>query len=428
MITGKNPGLTKIGVAIAVVAFVVEVALIWYAFHSATANISGAAYYIALSLAWGATLLATFLFILSFFGIGLLIGLLLAIADYIGSFFGVSISGWLARLIGEVVLTVKILTRVDSESVDFKLKEATWENPAAGPVPGNKMTLRAVLQGLVVPEAGGSLDDAAHSHLQGSGVNLPASMAVRIDYTILYKRGHGCAGGHCPWWEDTDPDSGSSTSGPTTIYLDVLPKTIGELWAWNALQNHDPDGDGLTTPAEIAQGTSPTSADTDQDGLDDGVEVRLAREGWGANPLRADNDGLTDREERLLGTLPNNSNTDGDGLSDGRERAGYMMNFYGRYPDAWAFPDPLKADADRDGLIDGQEFALKTNPNAGAVDLNAWTYSTNQFVKPDADVSITVVGINFTGRTNIQPHIQVRLPPTIPDPTMRIEGQVRADG
>jgi N-acetylneuraminic acid mutarotase len=475
LIKGKNPGLTKIGVALAVVGLVVEIALIWYAFSSATANVSGLAYYMALSLAIGMTILAIILFVLSFVGIGLIIGLLLALVDFIGSFFGVSVSGWIAKVLGELVLTVNVITAVDSGSIDFKLKEATWENMARGAVPDNKMTLRAQLQGLIVPENGGTKEDAANSSLQGSlvvtgtsdvyvaadaknptqaerpkgvefsnetnaylqplwhGVNLPTQMSVRVNYAILYKKGHVCVGGHCAWWEDASKDSGSTTSNPSPIYLDVLPKTVGELWAWNPVPNHefnhDPDGDGLTTKAEIALHTDPNVADTDGDGLDDGAEVRLARQGWGTNPLLrdTDHDGLTDREELLLGTRADNPDTDGDGLSDGGERAGYMMDFQGRYPNAWAFPDPLKADADSDGLTDGQEFALKTNPNAGAYELNAWIYATTGFVQPGAIVAISAVGINFTGRQDIKPYVQIRLPPTISPTEFNVSGRVRGD-
>ena len=65
----------------------------------------------------------------------------------------------------------------------------------------------------------------------------------------------------------------------------------------------DEDGDGLTTDQELQLGTSPLRADTDNDGLSDGDEVRLYR------------------------TDPLNPDTDGDGYLDGAEvRAGYNPN------------------------------------------------------------------------------------------------------
>ncbi len=62
-----------------------------------------------------------------------------------------------------------------------------------------------------------------------------------------------------------------------------------------------------------------------------------------------DNDGISDEDEILLtGTDPNNADTDGDGLSDGVEVT-YRMN-------------PLDPDMDHDGLSDGQEVAQGSDP------------------------------------------------------------------
>lgn len=63
-----------------------------------------------------------------------------------------------------------------------------------------------------------------------------------------------------------------------------------------------------------------------------------------------DNDGLTNGEERKLGTNPENTDTDGDGLKDGEEMKRYKTN-------------PLQTDTDGDGLSDGDEvFKQKTDP------------------------------------------------------------------
>jgi outer membrane protein OmpA-like peptidoglycan-associated protein len=64
-----------------------------------------------------------------------------------------------------------------------------------------------------------------------------------------------------------------------------------------------------------------------------------------------DGDGLTNGEEKKLGTDPNKADTDGDGLSDGEEANVYKT-------------DPKKADSDGDGLNDGDEVkTYKTDPN-----------------------------------------------------------------
>ena len=85
----------------------------------------------------------------------------------------------------------------------------------------------------------------------------------------------------------------------------------------------DTDGDGLPDGTEVMLGTNPCDADTDGDGCPDGWEVR-----FGFNPLSAasptlwtdpDNDDLDNLEEARIGTDPYMADTDGDGLSDGVE-------------------------------------------------------------------------------------------------------------
>ncbi|MEO8168168.1 MAG: OmpA family protein, partial [bacterium] len=69
-----------------------------------------------------------------------------------------------------------------------------------------------------------------------------------------------------------------------------------------------------------------------------------------------DNDGLNNGEEAALGTNPENPDTDGDGLKDGEEVNQYKTN-------------PLKADTDGDGLSDGDEVnRYRTDPTKGDTD------------------------------------------------------------
>ena len=63
----------------------------------------------------------------------------------------------------------------------------------------------------------------------------------------------------------------------------------------------------------------------------------------------SDDDGLTDGEEVALGTDPFDPDTDDDGLTDGQE-----VEVYGT--------DPLDPDTDDDGLNDGDEIAAGTDP------------------------------------------------------------------
>jgi len=93
----------------------------------------------------------------------------------------------------------------------------------------------------------------------------------------------------------------------------------------------DPDADGLTNIEERDARTNPQSADTDGDGLADGVEtgtgIYVDSNNTGTDPTRTDSDrdGLADGVEDpnlpfvdvdQSGTDPNNPDTDGDGFGD----------------------------------------------------------------------------------------------------------------
>jgi hypothetical protein len=129
-----------------------------------------------------------------------------------------------------------------------------------------------------------------------------------------------------------------------TISLTETP-TIGEV---AFIIDADSDDDGLPDGVELAIGTDPFDPDSDDDGLSDGDEVNV----HGTDPLDADSDddGLSDGDEvNVHGTDPLDADSDDDGLSDGDE-----VNVHGT--------DPLDADSDDDGLNDGLEVALGLDP------------------------------------------------------------------
>lgn len=121
----------------------------------------------------------------------------------------------------------------------------------------------------------------------------------------------------------------------------------------------DTDDDGLDDGIEVLwYGTSPVFADTDGDLLSDGAEVRVHQ----TNPLKTDTDGagVRDGYEIVNGTNPNDpsddvytvgADTDGDGLTDDAELSTHLTN-------------PLDADTDDDGLSDSTEVnrTPATNP------------------------------------------------------------------
>ena len=104
----------------------------------------------------------------------------------------------------------------------------------------------------------------------------------------------------------------------------------------------DPDEDGLTNADELENRTDPKKADTDEDGLKDGVETNTGTFVSATN----------------TGTDPNNADTDKDGLLDGVETGtGELVDKNN------TGTDPNNADTDGDGYADGGEIVGGTDPN-----------------------------------------------------------------
>lgn len=80
--------------------------------------------------------------------------------------------------------------------------------------------------------------------------------------------------------------------------------SIVEVASVNLLTSEDADGDGLASTNEAVLGTSPSKADTDDDGLSDSEELTT----YLTNPLNpdSDGDGASDKDEIDAGTNPNN--------------------------------------------------------------------------------------------------------------------------
>lgn len=123
------------------------------------------------------------------------------------------------------------------------------------------------------------------------------------------------AAGTDPFDADTD---GDTLRDFPEIFFDELSPTDPDTAGDGVRDDRaDPDDDGLSTGAEIDNGSSPFEPDSDLDGLNDSAELQ----DYGTDPtaLDTDEDGLRDDEELDLPTDPTDPDTDGDGVLDGNE-------------------------------------------------------------------------------------------------------------
>ncbi|MDQ7075642.1 MAG: hypothetical protein Q9O24_10940 [Gammaproteobacteria bacterium] len=213
------------------------------------------------------------------------------------------------------------------------------------------------------------------------GLNYPATPAIDTD-------GDGAIDA---LESDRVDDDGDTLSNQQDS--DNADPCVPNLSSLACLALNDDDGDGLRNGDEVALGTDPNNADSDGDGLNDAVEVGgnvaapLDSDGDGVidaleskrndadqdgvsdqldpanndacNPdasvalCDADGDGLNNGQERLLGTDPNRADSDGDGLHDGLEVGANSS---------------MPIDSDGDGLIDALESNSVDSDGDGLVD------------------------------------------------------------
>ena len=121
---------------------------------------------------------------------------------------------------------------------------------------------------------------------------------------------------------------------------------------------------------EYADGTDPTVADGDDDGLNDGAE-------------------------KAAGTDPGNPDTDGDGLLDGVETdTGTFVNA------SDTGTDPLSIDSDGDGATDALEINENTDPNdpdstPGIVTMQPSFVPINEVASGLYSPDLTQTGLNY---------------------------------
>ncbi len=215
---------------------------------------------------------------------------------------------------------------------------------------GTLADIAAALDGLVfTPDAGFTgaasvdvtVDDLGNSGAGGaaSGTGSVAVDVVAVDPCAVDPNGIACPTGDTDGDGVTNGDEDAGGSDP----LDPCDPNINAL----ACDRGDTDGDGVTNGDERTGGSDPLNP------CDPNPNALVCPSG---DP---DGDGLVNSVEALLGTDPLDADTDGDGITDGVEDADHSGT-----TDAGE-TDPLVADTDGDGIDDGTEDA---NAN-GTVDI-----------------------------------------------------------
>jgi Bacterial Ig domain/Bacterial TSP3 repeat len=178
----------------------------------------------------------------------------------------------------------------------------------------------------------------------------------------------------------------------------------------------DADTDGYTNLEEYLFGTDPQiPEDTDYDGMPDGWEYHNGTDLNVADSSQdADTDGLTNIEEYWYGTNPNLADSDNDGLDDGLEVNQTLTSptekdsDFDELSDSYEVAhslDPLNnsdatGDADLDGLSNLWEFRLGLNPRSTDSDSDSVSDALEDF---DGDSLGTLAEIATHGSNPTQP-------------------------
>ncbi|MDB6072284.1 MAG: hypothetical protein JWL81_3455 [Verrucomicrobiales bacterium] len=203
-----------------------------------------------------------------------------------------------------------------------------WMDPAGIWLGNGWHDLRVSLNGVVLRNLPAVAEESRTLVIEADAAQLTLLAANNI-LTIQRTGGANSTPAGAPAW---------SWMGLDYVALDVDPAGLQDLDgdglpAWWEQEHHrkdapgqgnavqDPDHDGLTDFAEFSNRTDPDNADSDGDGLKDGVEVLTIPS---SDPLLADSDGdgLTDAMEKYAtpATNPRLADTDSDGAGDAWER------------------------------------------------------------------------------------------------------------
>lgn len=150
-------------------------------------------------------------------------------------------------------------------------------------------------------------------------------------------------------------------------------------------QEADTDGDGLDDFQEFQVGSDPQKLDTDGDRLLDGPMICQPDDDLRAELVALDiithpnkpqcylGESRWELEDSVIRTEANKANTDsnptiGDDLDDGEEIEGWDVTLGARTYHVWSNPSQRSTDTDSDGLHDGAEKRLGTDPKVKDTD------------------------------------------------------------
>ena len=262
-----------------------------------------------------------------------------------------------------------------------------WGNNTVIPTPSHfalKITKKiAPADGVYAPTgwsytAGTALVTVEYSADGGPWVGMPSAYGIPLADLPLKSTGLGAPATDL----DVGPDYFAwSLRGLSAVNLKIRVAGAG-VPDVNGAGSMDFDADGMTNDTELTLGADPFNADSDGDGLLDGVETNtglfVSASDRGTSPIDtdSDNDGLLDSVETNTGafisasdtgTSPVDADSDDDGLADNVEtNTGVFVGA------ADTGTSPVDADADDDGALDGVET------NTGAF-VNALDRGTNPF-------------------------------------------------
>lgn len=173
---------------------------------------------------------------------------------------------------------------------------------------------------------------------------------------------------------------GKTSTPINTLHYDIFPASVGGFMTLGAKSDNgrglswdaafpslrDGDGDGLLSNRFGGLDTNDSTWDSDGDGLGDAYEFERRAAGQPYSPIQADtdNDGLSDGQEAQIGSNPGIADSDNDGLKDSAEVAGWEVTINAPTPFTLRVTsDPTVADSDDDGLSDLAEYQLATAPD-----------------------------------------------------------------